>query len=211
MTTFSPSCEIYFVRHGETDWNLQGRVQGHTDIPLNATGISQASHLGQLLASISFSAAFSSDLTRARQTAELILKPRSLPIRESSALRERSAGKLEGQSTHQLEQSIRPFFLTEQALIKEFYLSTAWHAELETTQSVFQRVVNFLLPYMDHHHGTSILVVSHGGVLRSLLDHLLFMPGQRWAVINCGFIKVRIEQQKLHLLNCHGVTQRPIL
>lgn len=211
MTSLIRFCEVYFIRHGETDWNLEGRIQGHTDIPLNAKGISQALCLSELLADISFAAAFSSDLSRARQTAELILKPRTLPIFESPALRERSAGKMEGQKSDLLDQSIQPFFLSEQALIKETYLDSAWHPELETSSSVFKRVMNFLIPHIHHHQEKPILVVSHGGVLRSLLDHLSFKPLQRWAVANCGFIKVKLEQQAIHLLDCHGVTTRQIL
>lgn len=210
MTSLCPSCEVYFIRHGETDWNLQGRIQGHTDIPLNATGTSQAALLGELLGQVPFSAAFSSDLLRARQTAELVLKPRALPVIASTALRERSAGKMEGQSTDKLDQGVRPFFLSENALNKETYLSNAWHPELKTTNSVLQRVMDFLFPLVNHYQEQPILVVSHGGVLRSLLDHLSFTPRKRWIVANCGFIKIKMKQQTLHLLDCHGVTHRQI-
>jgi broad specificity phosphatase PhoE len=211
MTSPCSCSEIYFIRHGETDWNAQGRVQGHTDIPLNTTGSAQASSLRELLADVPFSAAFSSDLSRARQTAELILHGRSLPIVASCALRERSAGTMEGQSMDKLDQGIRPFFLSDQALSKETYLKTAWHPELETMHAVLERVMDFLLPHLKPDQSNPILVVSHGGVLRSLLDHLSFRPRQRWIVANCGFIKIKIEQQALHLLDCHGVTCRHII
>jgi len=207
----SLACEVYFIRHGQTDWNAQGLIQGHADIPLNATGASQASHLGELLADIPFSAAFSSDLVRARQTAELVLKPRSIPIVASSALRERSAGKMEGESTDKFDQIVRSFFLSEQALVKETYLSSAWHPELETPYSILKRVMDFLLPQVNHHQEQSILVSTHGGVLRSILDFLSFMPRQRWTVANCGFIKIKMGQDILHLLDCYGVTCRQIV
>ncbi|MGE3921226.1 MAG: histidine phosphatase family protein [Gammaproteobacteria bacterium] len=207
----SSTCEIYFIRHGETDWNFQDRIQGHTDIPLNATGISQALYLGQLLAHVPFSAAFSSDLSRARQTAELILKPRMLPITASLALRERSAGLLEGMNKDKFEEEIRPFLLSEQASHQETYIHTAWHPELETVHSVFTRVRDFLLPFTTYHPGQPILVVSHGGVLRSILDHLCFAPRKRWIVDNCGFIKIQINQQKIHLLDYHRVSNKQLL
>jgi 2,3-bisphosphoglycerate-dependent phosphoglycerate mutase len=207
----SSTCDIYFIRHGETDWNLQDRIQGHTDIPLNATGISQALHLGQLLADIPFSAAFSSDLARAQQTAELVLKPRSLPITASLALRERSAGILEGMNKDKFEEGVRPFLLSEQALHQDTYIHTAWHPELETMHSVFKRVTDFLFPLAVHYQGQSILVVSHGGVLRAILDHLCFTPKKRWIVDNCGFIKIQISQQKLYLLDCHRVSNKSVV
>lgn len=206
MTTTCPTCEIYFVRHGETDWNLQDRVQGHTDIPLNATGITQAIDLSQLLASVPFSAAFSSDLSRAQQTAELILKPRSLPVMISPALRERSAGALEGAERKKLEEGIRPFLLSEKALNQESYFHSVWHPEVETLHSVFKRVTDFLFPLVINHPGQPLLVVSHGGVLRSLLDHFSFTPKKRWIVDNCGFIKIKIENQHLKLLDSHRIS-----
>lgn len=212
MSVPSSACEIYFIRHGETDWNLQDRIQGQTDIPLNANGISQAMNLGSLLADIPFTAAFSSDLSRAQQTAELVLQPRSLPIVPSLSLRERSAGALEGVNKEHFEERIRPFLLSEQALHHETYLCTPWHPEIETSHSVFKRVTHFLFPLVALHLSQTLLVVSHGGVLRSILDHLSFTPKKRWIVDNCGFIKIRIDhQQNLQLLDCHRVSSKLIV
>ena len=201
-------CEAYFIRHGETDWNLQERIQGHTDIPLNATGISQASNLGQMLANVPFSAAFSSDLSRAQQTAEIILKPRTLPITTAVALRERSAGILEGIHKEHFEEKIRPFLTSEQALDHDTYLRTPWHPELETPHSVFQRVIHFLSPLAARYASQTLLIVSHGGVLRSILDHLLFTPNKRWIIGNCGFIKIRVNQHSLQLINTHRISNK---
>lgn len=208
MTWSSSNCEIYFVRHGETDWNLQDRIQGHTDIPLNATGISQALELKQLLSEVRFSAAFSSDLSRAQHTAALILTPRSLPVFPSLALRERSAGALEGLHKEIFEERIRPFLCSEQALHHESYMRTPWHPELETSFSVFNRVSNFLFPLATHYPGQPLLVVSHGGVLRSILDQLSFVPKKRWMVDNCGFIKIRLEGCQLQVLEGHRVSSK---
>jgi probable phosphoglycerate mutase len=205
------SCEIYLVRHGETDWNLQERIQGHTDIPLNVTGISQAIHLGEILSNVPFSAAYASDLSRAQQTAELILKSRPLPVIPIPALRERSAGTLEGISKDQFEERIRPFLLSEQALKQETYIQTAWHPEIETTHSVLRRVTDFLFPLATSYTGRPLLIVSHGGVIRSFLDHLSFMPGRRWVVQNCGFIKLKVEMQQLHLLDQHRIVHKEVV
>jgi len=211
MTLSSSTCEIYFVRHGETEWNFQDRIQGHTDIPLNATGIAQAIELSELLANISFSAAYSSDLSRAHLTAELVLKSRELPVMASTALRERSAGALEGVNKQIFEEQIRPFLSSKQALHHETYIKTAWHPEIETVHSVFNRVTDFLFPLAKQYGNKSLLVVSHGGVLRSILDHIAFTPGVRWIVDNCGFIKLKIHQQKIELIDCHRVFNKPAL
>lgn len=211
MKHAEPFCDIYFTRHGETDWNVQRRMQGHSDIPLNSTGISQACRLGELLEHIPFTAAYSSDLSRARHTAELILGSRNLPVTPSADLRERNGGKLEGLDTEQVDQAIRSFFLSEQSLIKETYFNSAWHPEFETSQSILLRITSFLFPIIPNYHEQIVLVVTHGGVLRTLLDHLSFMPGQRWVVANCGFIKIRVEQETLWLLESHEVSQRKII
>lgn len=85
------------LRHGQTDWNLQRKYQGHADIPLNDTGIQQAFSASEALRNESFDVAFSSDLTRARTTAETVLRyhPRT-PLIINSIFRERAFGVLEG-------------------------------------------------------------------------------------------------------------------
>lgn len=88
--------EIWLVRHGQTDWNLEGRLQGQLDVPLNETGMQQVAELAEKLKSTRFSAIFSSDLLRARQTAGKISEELGLPIIFDRRLREISQGKVEG-------------------------------------------------------------------------------------------------------------------
>lgn len=211
----SAHCIIYFVRHGETEWNAKQRIQGHTDIPLNSIGIMQSHALGDELHATPFSAAFSSDLSRAKQTAEIIFnkqnnnKKKSSPflVQTSSHLRERGSGQLEGLSKSEYEEHIRPFFQSPDALKRETYLSSSWHPEIETTHAVYERVSAFLYTLLTPFTNSSLLVVSHGGVIRAVLDYLHFSAQKRWMVKNCGYIKLLLTEQKLTLLDTHNISQ----
>ena len=82
-------CHIYLVRHGQTDWNLQGLLQGHQDIQLNEAGRRQARELHDFFKDIRLGAVYASDLARARQTAEIIAAAHDQPVKTHQALRER--------------------------------------------------------------------------------------------------------------------------
>lgn len=88
--------ELLLIRHGETDWNAEKRLQGHLDIPLNATGVRQAAALGEALRHERVDAVFSSDLQRALKTAEPIARHYGLTIQRDPVLRERCYGAFEG-------------------------------------------------------------------------------------------------------------------
>ena len=102
----------YLVRHGETDWNLNERIQGQTDTPLNATGRRQADLLGRRLDDVHFDAMYSSDLARTYETAQLVAKGRDLAIVADPDLREFSFGEWEGLTDAEIE-ARQPGALTE--------------------------------------------------------------------------------------------------
>ena len=87
---------LYIVRHGETAWNLEQRIQGQLDIPLNDTGRGQAARMAQALAGEGIAAVYSSDLSRAAETAAALAQAAGLPLRTDPSLRERGFGHFEG-------------------------------------------------------------------------------------------------------------------
>ncbi len=104
------SCRLYLVRHGQTEWNIEGRMQGQKDSSLTAVGISQAEAMGLRLKSVNFAAAFSSDLLRAYRTAQIIAKERRLAVIARRELRERSFGKLDGKLVSQVRKELEQFY-----------------------------------------------------------------------------------------------------
>jgi broad specificity phosphatase PhoE len=101
--------QIVLVRHGATDWNLQGRCQGATDRELSEVGVRQAEQIASLLSSESVQAIYSSGLRRARQTAELISQPHNLPVLIEENIRELNHGALEGLTFNEIKQSYSEF------------------------------------------------------------------------------------------------------
>ena len=93
---------LCLVRHGETEWNLGQRIQGHRDMPLNATGLNQAQALAVGLTEQRFSAIYCSDLQRARQTAEPLAKALGMTVNIEPELRERNFGCCEGQTFEEI-------------------------------------------------------------------------------------------------------------
>ena len=154
-----------FVRHGETPWNAERRLQGHRDIPLNALGLAQAEaaarYLAKRHAQIPFQAIVSSDLQRARQTADAIGNALSLPVQAEPGLRERHYGDFEGKTPAEA----RAFAETAyDALVKRDDLSAA-PGNAEPLADMVARIEACLRPLALTHAAQPIVLVTHGGVL----------------------------------------------
>jgi broad specificity phosphatase PhoE len=137
---------LLLVRHGETDWNADGRLQGHTDRPLSEYGRRQARQLAGELEAEELEAIYSSDLRRARETAEIVGERLGLPVELDSDLREKNWGNWEGLS------------LVERDRVEFVGESTKAHQE---------RTLRALRRIAERHPGDSrVLVVTHGGSMR---------------------------------------------
>lgn len=145
---------LYVVRHGQTDWNVQGRIQGSADIELNQTGLEQAMQVAKSLENVNFDIIYSSPLKRTVKTAELINKYHNAKIITDKRLTERGFGDFEG--TQRVLGDIEDY------LDYERNLSTN---NIECIQNVFSRVHSFLDDILNNYKNsnTNILVVTHGG------------------------------------------------
>jgi probable phosphoglycerate mutase len=150
------------VRHGETDWNVARRLQGHTDIPLNSHGLIQAAQLAQSLekSRLKFDVIYTSDLERAAHTANAIVETFQTTAIPNSALRERHIGSLQGLTLE--EASVAKPELWRAHLAREL------DHEMSGGESISQfanRIRDVLEKLRLQHIGKTILLVSHGGVL----------------------------------------------
>ncbi|QSF45918.1 histidine phosphatase family protein [Paenibacillus tianjinensis] len=152
---------IGLIRHGSTLWNKEGRIQGHTDNPLDEEGLEQAAALAERLSAEEWNYIYSSDLLRARQTAEIIAARLGLPVAGwVPEIREMDGGLLEG--------------TTEQELIERW--GKDWRTlelGLEKNESGRLRGSRAIEEIAQRHPGEHVLVVSHGAILRSSLSGLV--------------------------------------
>lgn len=146
---------LYVVRHGQTDWNIEGRIQGSTDIELNSTGIDQAKQTAELLKNINFDIIYSSPLKRTFETSKIINTYHNINIIKDNRIIERNFGDFEGTKN----------VLTD---ISEFldYKKNLNTNNIESVKELFKRIENFLFDIYNNYKDTNsnILVVTHGGV-----------------------------------------------
>ncbi len=155
------SCEILLIRHGETDWNVERRIQGSTDVPLNERGREQARDLATAMRREPVDAAWSSDLRRAAETAETLLGDRDLPLRTDRGLRERDYGDFRGLTRDEVRQR----YPAECAAWKQRVPDAAVPGDPENLREFAARVAATLNRIADTHPEDRVLVVAHGGVL----------------------------------------------
>ena len=163
--------KIYIVRHGETDYNRERRMQGWLDIPLNKTGRDQAQLATAKLRGIKFDAIYSSDLIRAHETAKIIAKTLRRKVSTTGALRERDMGIFAGWSWEVERDPIKD------SLWKEFESARDnedldWKRHQgESMKEMSHRISEFMQNLHTVHSQQSILVVTHGGTINRILEH----------------------------------------
>lgn len=177
--------DLYLVRHGETDWNRQRRIQGLTDIPLNETGRAQARATGMLLTRRRWDAIFSSPLGRAVETASIIAAEVGLAQPTLiDALVERNYGQAEGLDWLEVETR---------------YPHHATVPGRESREDVAARVVPALMALAAERPTQALLVVSHGGAIRSVLNQV--EPDASHGTITNGSVhSFRLEDGALRLI-----------
>lgn len=178
---------VLWIRHGQTDWNVQGRWQGHADEPLNAQGLNQARVLADFLRGQNTGVAtlISSDLSRARTTAEAIGSALGLTVRTTRLLRELDMGQWSGMT----REEITGQYSEEMTLLRAGYDLPRGGGE--TFARLRSRVAHALDLVLHHHAGHTIAIVTHGGPVRAALQ---------LAGVEAYFGKVTIDNASLTVL-----------
>jgi len=143
---------LLLVRHGETDWNAERRWQGHADVPLNDRGREQARVLAEQLTGESIDAIYSSDLSRARDTADIVGVRLGMPVVVDADLREIDVGPIEGMTA------------------EETGTLDGWHGEPKEAHA--ERILRAVQRIAERHPDDRVLVVTHGGSMRRVHEHL---------------------------------------
>ncbi len=157
---------ICMIRHGETAWNAEGRVQGQTDVPLSAVGEAQARAVSEALAGGRFVALYASDLARVRQTAAPTAARLGLPVRLDPGLRERHYGKFETLTYAEARERLPEDYARFKAKDPEYDFGSG-----ESLRAFHARAIACVAGIGARHAGEAVLVFTHGGVLEMVHRH----------------------------------------
>lgn len=169
---------VVLWRHGQTDWNMVNRFQGHSDIPLNEVGRYQVKHAAEILAGMNPTSIISSDLGRARDTAQALADLVGLSIRTDENLRETNGGLWEGKTGAENR-------------AEDFQNFIRWidgddnpaGTTGETRSQVADRAVSAIMGELEGKTDQLLIVATHGGTARCVLGQLLQLPLTHWGVI----------------------------
>ncbi|MBB2918742.1 histidine phosphatase family protein [Cupriavidus alkaliphilus] len=188
---------LIVIRHGETAWNRERRLQGQLDIPLNDTGHAQARALATALAGEPIDAVYASDLSRAMETAAPLAEALGLQVRADARLRERSYGALQGKTYAEVAEHLPEDFARWQARVPDYA-----PPEGESLLGFHERAVDAVLALSRRHPGERIALVAHGGVLdclyREATGMTLEAPRQH-ELLNASVNRLRSDSTHLTL------------
>ncbi|MEK7597353.1 MAG: histidine phosphatase family protein [Patescibacteria group bacterium] len=194
-------CTIYLTRHGETEWNEKKLIQGHSDVPLNKKGEEQAKQLGKELENIDFTTVFSSDLLRAKNSAEIIIAEKKLKVVTIKTLRERFFGRFERKPLNVLRKTIGEVMLVSKEKQKELNLF-----DVENDEDIISRLIPFMKKVANKYLGKNVLMVTHGGLLRAFLSYVDYkipeyterpMKNAGYLIIESDGEEFEIKEEKL--------------
>lgn len=200
------STELLIIRHGETAWNVAGKLQGHIDIPLNAQGTRQAKSLASYLQTEKLDAIISSDLHRAVQTAGEIARLQGVSTRIDKDLRERCFGGFEGKLKDDLPTLFPVEYKNWRSRDPDFQFPPSDDDHTyrgESTRQFHQRIIACITHYAKQHQGKRIAIIAHGGVLECAYREAKKLPltaEREVKLFNASINRFAWKEDGLHIL-----------
>lgn len=195
--------KIYIMRHGETDWNIQKRLQGRTDIPLNENGRDLARITAEALKDVPFDLAVSSPLARALETAEIVIGDRNVPVLTDERLIEISFGDFEGMISGKENYEIPDTEFSNFFLAPDKYLPPPHGEDIRSLGGRTKAFMDDILNRGEYQEKT-ILITTHGGAMRGLLNSVrTFEMSDFWnggVPKNCGVAILECRNGKAEVL-----------
>lgn len=211
-----PYCTIYLVRHGETDNNKNNIIQGSViDATLNKKGEKQAKQAAARLKQVPFAAAFSSNLIRAKQTAEIISLEHHLAVTTAKALRERGFGSYEGRTIKKYRDDLKDLLEEFETLSDEAKFEFNFPFGIENLGLAVTRLITFLREISVAYLGKTVLVVSHGALIRHFLirigfatfKQLQWVPGITMPISNLGHAVIDCDGIDFFVKDTFGINK----
>jgi len=201
---------IYLVRHGQTKANAEEIVAGHFDSPLTSVGEQQAQSRKDSLKDVHFDAVFSSDLVRAKRTAEIIAADRQLAINTTHLIRERFFGNWEGKPISEFVEANKQLFDLQKKLSEDQRHQFKPYSEYESNNEIAGRMLIFLREVAATYITKTVLVVAHGAIMRSTLMRLGFAKTYELpagAIENTGYVVLESDGVDFFIKETVGINK----
>ena len=185
--------EIILIRHGETEWNSQQRMQGHSNSDLSSVGQAQIQALGQWMKNVPFDLIYSSDSLRAKQTAESITQFSGHELQFDQRLREKNLGVFEGLTSEEARERHPEVFRLFKTAGSKYVID-----EGESTQQLQDRALEIVNEIRIKHPEERVLLVTHGGFIRVVMKHSLGLSLEtptRFLIRNTGVFRLVWEDK----------------
>ena len=185
--------EIILIRHGETEWNSQQRMQGHSNSDLSSVGQAQIQALGQWMKNVPFDIIYSSDSLRAKQTAEAITQFSGHELKIDLRLREKNLGVFEGLTSEEARERHPEVFRLFKTAGSKYVID-----EGESTQQLQDRALEIVDEIRIKHPEERVLLVTHGGFIRVVMKHSLGLSLEtptRFLIRNTGVFRLVWEDK----------------
>ena len=195
----STSTKVILIRHGETEWNLSGRWQGHADSPLSPRGVSQAVALGEKMSKESLDHFYTSDLERAQHTSRLVGEPSGWVANPVEYLRERDLGVLEGLTTDEMLQKHPSEYQSFRNDGPDYQVPGG-----ESFRQFCDRCSQALEEVSARHPGERIGLVTHGGFLGAIFRYVLKIPldaERNYVLLNCSINRLEKTDKGWNLVS----------